>query len=152
MAAIGLVTTSQASCEGAAQARPAAKRYVRLKRRDKMKRAILTVLMVGLLFLTASATEDTQQNQSTMPPGMKGGFATVQGTIEKVFAVDDNGARFRAYQVRWKDYEVIVSDPLATTDFNEGDQITFMAQRIELKDQKVKTLNFMIINFNAYKK
>ena len=51
--------------------------------------------------------------------------------FRSVFAVDDNGAKFRAYLVKWKDFNVIVSDPLAQTDKKEGDTITFVVHRSE---------------------
>lgn len=115
-----------------------------------MTKAFLTILGISLLLVTTAASQDSpQQDQPSLPPGMKASMATIEGIVERVFAVDDNGARFRAYQVRWKDYDVIVSDPLATTDYHEGDQITFMAQRMEMKDMKIKTLNFMVFGFNA---
>ncbi len=72
----------------------------------------------------------------------------------KVFRADDKGARFRAYLVRWKDFEVVVSDPLGTTDKKEGDMITFMAQRIEMPRgaQKISTLHFLIMDLGSFRK
>jgi len=118
-----------------------------------MKKVFLAVLMISLFSTTVQASEDTQQqNQSSLPPGMKNSMVTVEGIVEKVFATDYNGAHFRAYQVRWNDNDVIISDPLGTTDYQEGNQITFMANITEMKERKIKVLSFMVIDFNAYKK
>ena len=118
-----------------------------------MKKVLLAVLMISLYSMTAKASEDTQQqNQSSLPPGMKASMVTVESIVEKVFTADYNGARFRAYQVRWNDNDVIISDPLGTTDYQEGNQITFMANITEMKERKIKVLSFIVIDFNAYKK
>jgi hypothetical protein len=69
----------------------------------------------------------------------KGSYETVQAKILKVFAVDDNGAKFRAYLVRWKDFDVVVSDILARGDKKEGDTITFTVNRMELPNGASKT-------------
>jgi hypothetical protein len=132
---------------------PAAKRYVRLERSNEMKKALLAALMISLISMTVKASEDTQQqHQSSLPPGMKASMVTVEGIVERVFATDHNGARFRAYQVRWNDNDVIISDPLGTTDYQEGNQITFMANITEMKERKIKVLSFMVFDFHAYKK
>ena len=54
---------------------------------------------------------------------------TVQAKVIKVFAAEDNGAKFRAYQVRWKGFDIVVSDSLADTDAKEGELLTFLASR-----------------------
>ena len=56
-------------------------------------------------------------------------------------------------KVKWRNQDVIVSDPLSTSDFKEGDAITFMTQKIDLpsanvnKDDKIKTLSFQVVDF-----
>jgi hypothetical protein len=50
-----------------------------------------------------------------------------EAKVLKVFAAKDGKAVFRAYLVKWKDQEVIVSDPLAKSDYMEGDTISVLA-------------------------
>jgi hypothetical protein len=64
--------------------------------------------------------------------GAKGSYEIVETKVIKAFAVDDGGAKFCAYLVRWKDYDVVVADPLGKTDMKEGDTITITVNRSEL--------------------
>jgi len=95
--------------------------------------------------------DDAAGNTNEMPVKLKGNFETVQTKVLKVFAVEDNEAKFRAYLVKWKDFEVIVQDPLARTDKKEGELITFMVNRSELSqgEQKSSLLSFVIFDFPA---
>lgn len=65
----------------------------------------------------------------------------------KVFSAEQRGHRFIAYLVKWNDVEVIVSDPLARSKFQEGDTIRFMAHRISLPNalNGISTLNFQLL-------
>lgn len=83
---------------------------------------------------------------------MIGNFGTVKSEVLKVFSAEDNGARFRAYQVKWKDQDIIVSDMFGTTDFQEGDPITFMFQNIEAPagQETMKMLQFILMDTSAF--
>lgn len=119
-----------------------------------MKNAIyLTIVFVSVILMTAIA-QDGQPTQPAMPAGMTGGYETVQSKILKVYSAEDNGAQFRAYVVKWKDSEVIVSDMLGKTNKKEGDTITFMAQRMEMPQggEKIKMLQFMILELPSFPK
>lgn len=50
-----------------------------------------------------------------------------EAKVVRVYAAQDGEAVFRAYAVTWKDQEVIASDPLASSDYHEGDTITVLA-------------------------
>ena len=119
-----------------------------------MKTCLMMVTAIALLSVTTLASTEMQSNKAMMPPGMKGGYETIEAKVLKVFGADDKGARFRAYLVKWKDFEVVVSDPFGTTDKKAGDMITFMAQRIEIPqgEKKIATLQFMIMDFGAFGK
>ena len=84
--------------------------------------------------------------------GMKGSYETVEGQIVRVFSVEDEGAKFRAYQVNWKEHEIIVQDTLGRTDKKEGDLLTFMVTRGELPhgNQKIRFLQFIPMEFGAH--
>ncbi len=47
--------------------------------------------------------------------------------VLKVFAAKDGEAIYRAYLVRWKDQEVVVSDSLGKSRYKEGDIIPVLA-------------------------
>ncbi len=119
-----------------------------------MKSITMITALILMGFSNISSAGDTPL-QSMMPPGMKSGHDTVQAAVLKVFAVNDDGARFRAYLVEWKGSEVIVSDPLGTSDKKEGEQITFIAQRIEMPhaNKDINVLHFMIMDvLDSYSK
>ena len=82
------------------------------------------------------------------PPGAKGKADIVEAEILKVYSMEDQGATFRAYAVKYKGNEVVVSDPLATTTKKVGDKITIIAVRVEvpLGDRKIHSLSFQIMN------
>jgi len=68
-------------------------------------------------------------NTNETPPSAKGDFENVQAKVVKVFAAEDNGARFRAYQVKWKTFDVVASDTLGDSVTQEGESLTFLASR-----------------------
>ena len=121
------------------------------KRENTMKMfQIMAAVFVMSFFQMASAEEKAAT--PTMPAGVKSDHEIVQSEVLKVFAVDDGGARFRAYLVQWKDYKVIVSDPLGTSDKKEGDKISFLAQKIEIPSagKNYKILNFIMLDAGAF--
>jgi hypothetical protein len=110
------------------------------------KTICVTTLLIALISWTVHA-QDATTSRTALPIGMTGGYETAQSKILKVYSVEDEGAQFRAYVVNWKGNEVIVSDALGTTNMKVGDEVTFMAMRIEIPegDQKTKLLQFMIL-------
>lgn len=62
------------------------------------------------------------------------GFSSGSGRVElkvlKVFSAKDGDAVFRAYQVRWKDQDVVAADTLAKTDYHEGDNAPVMVMKL----------------------
>jgi len=50
--------------------------------------------------------------------------------------------------VKWKNFDVIVSDPLARSDFQQGDKISFMAQKLSLTSlpKDVSILSFTLLD------
>jgi len=107
------------------------------------------MVIAALLFMSLSkmVLAEDQSLQSVASSGVKGKSEVVQAKILKAFVVNDDGARFRAYLVRWKGSEIIVSDPLGTSDKKEGEKITFVVQQIEIPhaDENIKMLHFMIM-------
>lgn len=93
----------------------------------------LRLIIAALLTATASfATDNTSTNLPA--PKVRSRGEPAEGKVLRVFAADDEGARFRAYVVKWKDSEVVVSDILARSDFKDGQVIRFSAVRTQLPD------------------
>jgi hypothetical protein len=85
-----------------------------------------------LCSLPLAAAEKAPAN----PPAPSAPAATRSGTHEavelvvlKVFAAHDGDAIFRAYVVKWKEQEVIVSDTLAKSNYREGDTIRVLVMK-----------------------
>ena len=76
--------------------------------------------------------EKIKDSESNMQHGTKGYYGIEKGVILKLYAVQDNGACFRAYVVNWKNKDIIVSDMFCKTNYKVGDTIIYLAQSIEL--------------------
>jgi len=114
-----------------------------------MRTILIVVAILCLPVTSAPHAQDMGMMPQGMPIGMSGDYETVRGKVVKVYSAEDNGAHFRAYAVNWKEYEVILTDPLGTTDKQVGDEVTFLAQRIEFPDgnETIRMLQFMIMEF-----
>ncbi len=66
---------------------------------------------------------------------VKSNYTMERAKVEQVLQTESNGHRFVAYVVTWNATHIIVSDSLAKSHHREGDEIKFMAQRIELPGQ-----------------
>jgi outer membrane lipoprotein-sorting protein len=77
----------------------------------------------------------TEFTKPTVHPAAAGAVGTsssyeiVEAPVVKVFSATDGDNKFVAYLVQWKGSDVIVSDPLARSNFKVGDTIKFMAQK-----------------------
>jgi hypothetical protein len=120
-------------------------------RRTNMKPTLLATVAAALITQTLLAQQFTPP---ALPPGVKGTGERAESEILKVYAMEDQGSTFRAYVVKYKGNEVVVSDPLATTSKKVGDKITILATRVEapLGARTVRTLSFQILNTALPKK
>lgn len=88
--------------------------------------ASVLVVAVGLAFTVfAAETAKTPAAEDVSKPQISN--ERFDAKVLKVFSAKDGEAVFRAYQVKWKDQDVIVSDPLAKSDHKAGDTITVLA-------------------------
>lgn len=73
-------------------------------------------------------------------------YEVMQSTVLKVYSAKDENHKFVAYVVKWKDAEVVVSDPLAESNYKVGDTIKFLAQKISVPKSAppVDTLMFVL--------
>jgi len=100
--------------------------------------------------MTAAMSQALQAQQFTppaLPPAVKGQGEKAEAEILKVYSMEDQGATFRAYGVKYKGNEVTVSDDLAATTKKVGDKITMFATRVEVPfgDRKIHILSFRIM-------
>ena len=104
--------------------------------------AVVLGSMTGLGMPGASA------QTPRLPAGMQSSFDMEEATVLKVFSAEEGEHRFVAYLVKWKGFEVIVSDALARSDFEVGDTIRFIAQEINLARSplRVSSLSFTLID------
>lgn len=115
----------------------------------KQTTAVLGVLVV--VAITLSCLPRGSAQTAPVTPDLPGSFETLEAPVLKVFSAEQDGFKFIAYVVKWQDSEVIVSDPLGRSNFNEGDQIRFLAQKVRIpgKSVEVATLNFVLLMFPA---
>lgn len=85
--------------------------------------ALASVLLASLLSFSApfAAENPPPTKEERVPP------ERLDLKVLKVFAAKDGAAIFRAYLVKWKDQEVVVSDSLARSDYKEGDMLPVLA-------------------------
>jgi hypothetical protein len=88
-----------------------------------MKKLRLFTYCILFLLLACSHT----QTQKIMPCPDNGWWKNVHLEVLKVFSARDGDAIYRAYLVKWKNQEIVVSDSLARTDYKKGEIITAIA-------------------------
>ncbi|MBT3377446.1 MAG: hypothetical protein HN742_34415 [Lentisphaerae bacterium] len=106
---------------------------------------IAAVVLASMMVL---AGQRASAQGPRLPPGAETSYDIEETQVLKVFSAEDQGHRFVAYLVKWKDSEVIVGDPLARSAFAVGDTIKFMVNRMKLPNPtgNVSSLRFMLLN------
>jgi hypothetical protein len=117
--------------------------------RQNMTNRVSPVL-VAMLFgsLTGLGVLSVSAQTPPLPKEVQSTFDTVEARVLRVFSAEEGQHRFVAYLVKWKDLEVIVSDPLANSHFQVGDKIHFIAQKVSLPGSavQVSSLNFYLVS------
>ena len=86
------------------------------------------LIIASALFLSAlSSITASAADAAQAPAGERIPPQRLDLKVLKVFAAKDGEAIFRAYLVKWKDQEVVVSDSLAKTNYQVGDTIPVLA-------------------------
>jgi hypothetical protein len=108
-----------------------------------MKTHLLTSLILAVVTQTLSAQQFTPP---ALPPGVKSSGESFDADIVKIYSMEDQGAKFRAYVVNYKGTEVIVGDLLAQTSRKVGDKIKVNVVRVEqpFGTSKIHTMTFQI--------
>jgi hypothetical protein len=104
-----------------------------------MKAALLGFLSSALLISTLCA--QPPKAVPALPPGT----SSEQGQTEilKVYAVDDGDAKFRAYVIKHKGNEVVVSDIVARTNHKVGEKIDYVVIKVN------GTMQFQVFGFGV---
>src|SRR5687767_2626704 len=108
-----------------------------------MKVPLLASLLLAVVTLTLSAQQFTPP---ALPPGAKTAGESFDADIVRVYSLDDHGASFRAYVVKYKSSEVSVSDTLAQNK-KVADKIKVIVARVEfpVAGNKIHTMSFQIM-------
>ncbi|MBT7300160.1 MAG: hypothetical protein HN849_11635, partial [Victivallales bacterium] len=111
------------------------------KRLVAMLGAVLMGGMAGLGVPSVSA------QALRAPTDVESSHEVAEATVLEVFSAKEGKHEFMAYLVRWKDSEVIVSDPLDRSRFRIGDEISFMVQKVTVgsRDHRANLLSFMLL-------
>ena len=88
-----------------------------------------------LAFLAVSGFVILAAESLIVTPGASNSYEVVQSAVLKVYTAKAGEHRFIAYVVKWKDTEVIVSDPLGKSDYKVGDKIPFLAQKVTVENK-----------------
>jgi len=117
--------------------------------RQPMKTILLATAITAIM---ATTSWGQQRTPPAMPPGMK--VEQAEAEILKVYSMEDQGAKFRAYVVKYKGNEVIVSDNMAITSKQVGDKIKFTVIRHEATagTLKINTIKFEVAGFGLSQK
>jgi len=97
-----------------------------------IRKAFLLLGVVVLGSMTGLGVPRVSAQPPRLPAATPSTLDAEQATVLKVFSAAEGEHRFIAYLVKWKGFEVIVSDDLARSEFKVGDTIRFIAQRINL--------------------
>ena len=92
-----------------------------------------TICLFWMLLITGSvlATNEapvSNSNWTNLPAGSS--YEQVEAKVVKAYVVNDGNALFRAYVVLWKGQEIVVSDPLAGSNYRAGESIKFLAMKL----------------------
>jgi hypothetical protein len=93
-------------------------------------------LASSLLILALGATFTLAADSASATVGERIPPERLEVKVLKVFAAKDGDAIFRSYLIKWKNQEVVVSDPLATSNYKEGDTITVLTMNLPFPQNK----------------
>ena len=111
-----------------------------------MKSYKIWIFVLAVSGFVALAAE-TRNAGPAPTPGVKSSAEVVQAPILKVYTAIDGKHRFVAYLVKWKNSEVIVSDPIAQSVYKVGDKISFLVQKTSVETKgaaSIDTLSFTL--------
>ncbi len=116
-----------------------------------MKKTAVTVVAIAAFGIITYAQDnaparpapsgDKPANAPQMPPMQKSEM--IEAQVVKVYSAVDDGAKFKAYVIKYKDSEVVVMDPMGTSDKKQGETIKVAVMRMEMPGRG-KMIRFML--------
>jgi hypothetical protein len=110
------------------------------------RKASISAFIAMACFVSVADSQSPDKAAQT-----KSSIETPEAKVLKVYSIKDGDYKFVAYVVNWKDSEVVVSDPLAHSDYKVGDTIKFLAQKLHIDNpqqpqQEVYSLSFTLVD------
>lgn len=109
---------------------------------------IQAILFAQLIALLLTPTLSTQQfTPPAIPGGATGKSESVEAEVVKVYSLEDQGAMYRAYAIKFKGSEVVATDTMGKSSHKVGDKIKVIVARVELPlpSGKIKSISFSIL-------
>lgn len=119
------------------------------KERETMRNLNRLWIFVIIAFCSVCEVPRIQAQKGPIPGATAQSKNFAKATVLKVFSANSDDHRYVSYLVEWQKNEVVVSDPLGASEFQVGDTLQFIVQKIRLpgpQGQKFAILNFMVIN------
>jgi hypothetical protein len=111
-----------------------------------MRRILLLVLFAAISLLGLAQDKGEPQKPVALPGG-SGHYTVEVARVEEVLKFAEDGYLFTAYMVTWHGAHVIVSDPLSISNYSVGDEVKFMAHRLETaaSPKLYKVIHFTVL-------
>src|SRR5262245_8917205 len=100
--------------------------------------------VIGMVLVASVVAQQATTSRSTQLPEVE--QSVVEGEVTKVYSMEDDGAKFRAYAVKYKGGEVIASDTMAGSEAKVGDKIKFWVFKVETQPFGSDKVKVMLIN------
>ncbi len=113
-----------------------------IRRFGKLTILILPMALAVFLFISQARLPGAFAADARQPD-----YAVTSGKVIVVYEAKEGDAVFKAYGVSWKNHQVVVIDPLANTNYKDGDVIQFIAVTIPnpIIGAKTDTLSFLAV-------
>jgi hypothetical protein len=96
---------------------------------------LLTI--TGALFLFSCGSNSASLLIAAVSQTVRGeGPETITATVDKVFLVSDGKYSSIHYQITWRGQQVIVEDPIHSTNYKVGDRIGVLILRHDMSSTK----------------
>lgn len=111
-----------------------------------MKSIAIVTICAGLFaFQFVQGKESNKVDKMTLPNVIE----MTDVTVLKVFSAEGGGAKYKAYLVKWKNQEVVVTDMFGGPELKEGDTVKVMVQVIDMPTLGIKMLQFTFFDMGA---
>lgn len=110
-----------------------------------MKPIAIVTICAGLFASQFVQGEESNKVNKMLLPNV---VEMTDATVLKVFSAEGAGAKYRAYLVKWKNQEVVVTDVFGS-ELKEGDTMKIMVMVVDMPTLGIKTLQFTPFDMGA---